>query len=80
MQLAKAMAILIVAELERSARKWWRTVHGANSRLYRGSVAAPDGFLYGIPHDAQRVVKFSPVDKSITCVRPDFGEDPCEQE
>ena len=33
-----------------------------------------DGFLYGIPCDARRVVKFNPLDKSFTEIGPDLGE------
>jgi hypothetical protein len=37
-------------------------------------VDGGDGFLYGIPSDAPRVVKFNPVDKSLTEIGPDLGE------
>jgi hypothetical protein len=37
-------------------------------------VDGGDGFLYGIPSNAQRVVKFNPLDKSMTEIGPDFGE------
>ena len=37
-------------------------------------VDGGDGFLYGIPCDAPRVVKFNPLDKSLTEIGPDFGE------
>ena len=40
---------------------------------YRGTVTAPNGFLYGIPSCASRVAKFNPIDKSITYIGPDFG-------
>ena len=33
--------------------KWWNFVDGKN------------GFFYGIPFDARRVVKFNPLDKSL---------------
>ena len=33
-----------------------------------------NGFLYGIPYCARRVVKFNPVDKSLTEIGPDFGD------
>ena len=36
-------------------------------------VDGGDGFLYGIPSDARRVVKFNPVDKSFTEIGPDLG-------
>jgi hypothetical protein len=37
-------------------------------------VDGGDGFLYGIPCDARRVVRFNPLDKSLTEIGPDFGE------
>ena len=37
-------------------------------------VAAANGFLYGIPCSARQVAKFNPVDKSITHIGPDFGD------
>ena len=37
-------------------------------------VDGGDGFLYGIPSNAQRVVKFNPLDKSMTEIGPNFGE------
>jgi hypothetical protein len=37
-------------------------------------VDGGDGFLYGIPYNARRVVKFNPLDKSMTEIGPDFGE------
>jgi hypothetical protein len=37
-------------------------------------VDGKDGFLYGIPCDARRVVKFNPLDKSFTEIGPDLGE------
>ena len=36
-------------------------------------VDGGDGFLYGIPFDARRVVKFDPLYKSMTEIGPDFG-------
>jgi hypothetical protein len=36
-------------------------------------VDGGDGFLYGIPYDARRVVKFNPLDKSLTEIGPDLG-------
>ena len=32
-----------------------------------------DGFMYGIPFNARRVVKFNPLNKSLTEIGPDFG-------
>jgi hypothetical protein len=37
-------------------------------------VDGKNGFFYGIPFNARRVVKFNPVDKSLTEIGPDFGE------
>ena len=37
-------------------------------------MAANNGSLYGIPGEARQVIKFNPVDKSITDIGPDFGE------
>ena len=37
-------------------------------------VDGGDGFLYGIPSTARRVVKFNPLDKSLTEIGPDLGE------
>ena len=42
---------------------------------YNGTVAAANGCAYGIPCEARRVIKFNPVDKSITEIRPDFGDE-----
>ena len=36
-------------------------------------VDGGDGFLYGIPCNARRVVKFNPLNKSLKKVGPDFG-------
>ena len=41
---------------------------------YLGTVAAGNGCVYCIPCKAGRVVKFNPVDKSITHIGPDFGD------
>ena len=37
-----------------------------------GTLAAPNGSVYGIPSEAPRVAKFNPVDKSIAYIGPDF--------
>jgi hypothetical protein len=42
--------------------KWW------------SFVDAKDGFFYGVPYNARRVVKFNPIDKSLTEIGPDLGE------
>ena len=41
---------------------------------WRGTLAAPNGSVYGIPYEARRVSKFNPIDKSITEIGPDFGD------
>jgi hypothetical protein len=38
-------------------------------------VDGGDGFLYGIPSSARRVVKFNLLDKSLTEIGPDLGDD-----
>lgn len=63
MLLTNATQSLVGDELEGSGEKWWGTVAGANGCC-----------LYGIPYDARRVVKFNSVDKSITYIGPDFGD------
>jgi len=37
-------------------------------------VDGGDGFSYGIPYNARRVVKFNPLDKSMTEIGPDLGD------
>ena len=37
------------------------------------TLAAPNDSVYGIPNRAGRVAKFNPVDKSITHIGPEFG-------
>jgi outer membrane protein assembly factor BamB len=37
-------------------------------------VDGENGFFYGIPCDARHVVKFNPLDKSLTEIGPDLGE------
>ena len=56
-----AIATLVGEELE-GKYKW------------KGTVAAPNGSLYGIPYSARRVAKLNPLDKSITEIGPDFGK------
>jgi hypothetical protein len=36
-------------------------------------VDGKNGFFYGIPFNARRVVKFNPIDKSLTEIGPDLG-------
>jgi streptogramin lyase len=38
-------------------------------------VDGKNGFFYGIPFNARRVVKFNPLDKSLTEIGPDLGDD-----
>jgi hypothetical protein len=40
---------------------------------WKDFVDGGDGFFYGIPCDARRVVQFDPLDKSFTEIGPDFG-------
>jgi hypothetical protein len=42
-------------------------------RKWSAFVDGGDGFFYGIPSSARRVVKFDPLDKSLTEIGPDFG-------
>ena len=37
-------------------------------------VDGSDGFFYGIPFNARRVMKFNPLDKSFTEIGPDLGD------
>ena len=39
---------------------------------YRGTLAAANGCIYGIPYSARRVLKFNPVDNSIINIGPNF--------
>ena len=43
-------------------------------RKWSAFVDGEDGFFYGIPYNARRVVKFNPIDKSLTEIGPDLGE------
>ena len=43
-------------------------------------VDGGDGFFYGIPFDARRVVKFDPLDKSLTEIGPDLVDRACKWE
>ena len=58
MRMNNAITTLVAEELEEEF-KW------------RGTVAAANGFIYGIP-DTGRVAKFNPIDKSIAHIGPDF--------
>jgi hypothetical protein len=37
-------------------------------------VDGQNGFLYGVPFNARRVVTYNPLDKSLTEIGPDLGE------
>ena len=41
---------------------------------WRASVTGSDNCIYGIPYKARRVVKFDPIDKSLTEIGPDLGD------
>jgi hypothetical protein len=41
--------------------------------LIGNEIQGGDGFFYGIPCDARRVVKYNPLDKSLTEIGPDLG-------
>ena len=43
-------------------------------RKWMDFVDGEDGFFYGIPCDARRVVKFNPLDKSFTEIGLNLGE------
>ena len=60
MRMNNAITRLVGEELE-GDEKW------------TGTLAASNGYLYGIPFHARRVAKFNPVDKSITEIGPAFG-------
>jgi hypothetical protein len=47
---------------------------GLQGHQWSAFVDGGDGFMYGIPCDARRVVKFNPLDKSFTEIGPDLGD------
>jgi hypothetical protein len=55
------LTTLIGDEIVKGTMKWSTFVDGE------------DGFFYGIPCNARRVVKFNPLDKSLTEIGPDLG-------
>ena len=57
----------VIGEVPEGSDKW--------SDKWIGSVAAANGSVYGIPHEARKVVKFNPVDESMTRIGPDLGDD-----
>ena len=48
-------------------------LEGGNHK-WGGTLAAPNGSLYGIPNSARRVLKFNSIDKSVSEIGPDFGD------
>ena len=60
--MSNAITTLVGEELEEGDDYKWS-----------GTLAAPNGSLYGIPLRAGRVAKFNPVDKSMTHIGPNFG-------
>ena len=48
-------------------------LRGQGVNKWSSFVDGGDGFLYGIPSTARRVVKFNPLDKSLTEIGPDLG-------
>jgi hypothetical protein len=57
-----SLTTLICDENQERENKWSSFVDGE------------DGFFYGIPFCARRVVKFNPLDKSLTEIGPDLGD------
>jgi hypothetical protein len=45
---------------------------------YSTFVDGKDGFVYGIPYNARRVVRINPLDKSWKMIGPDLGGDKCK--
>ena len=62
MRMDNAISTLVGEELLGWCDKW------------EGSVPGINGSIYGIPNEADQVVKFNPVDKSITHIGPHFGD------
>ena len=63
MRMNNALTTLVGEELE-GRNKWG------------GTMTAPNGSLYGIPHSStSRVGKFNPIDKSMTHIGPYLGDD-----
>jgi hypothetical protein len=50
-------------------------IQGKDYQKLPAFVDGGDGFFYGIPYNARRVVKFNPLDKSLTEIGPDLGDD-----
>ncbi len=51
------------------------SVDGDDSKKWSTFVDGKDGFFYGIPCDANRVVKFNPLDRTMTEIGPDLGDE-----
>ena len=62
MQIIDNAITTLVGEDLRGAYKWFAILAGAN------------GFIYGIPFHGRRVIKFNPIDKSMTRIGPDLGD------
>ena len=60
--MSDVITTLVGEEVEGHHKKW------------EGTLAAPNGCLYGTPCFARRVAKFNPVDKFMTFIGPDFGD------
>ncbi len=56
------LTTLIGDDIKERDQKWSAFVDGG------------DGFFYGIPYSARRVVKFNPLDRSLKEIGPDLGE------
>jgi hypothetical protein len=50
------------------------TLQGLEGYRWSSFVDGGDGFFYGIPFNARRVVKFNPLDKLLTEIGPDLGD------
>ena len=57
----KAISTFVIEELYKGYQQWSGAVEGVN------------GFIYGIPCNSRRVMKFYPMDKSFAYIGPDLG-------
>jgi hypothetical protein len=48
-------------------------IQAGHHKKWSSFVDGKNGFFYGIPFHARRVVKFNPLDKSLTEIGPDLG-------
>ena len=62
MQMNNAIRTLVGEEQLEGTDKW------------RGDMVAANSSVYGIPNSARPVVKFNPVNKSMTHIGPDLGD------